>query len=71
MATMSFQMKTTDGFDVSRVGVAQAAERAGVVSWSDSSWELLHGLEVVEDLPLDAWPQDPPAAPAGQRPTDA
>ncbi|MBT9526186.1 MAG: hypothetical protein IV105_13080, partial [Rhizobacter sp.] len=58
MAAVGFQMKTNDGFDVRRVGVKQA-ERAAV-SWSDSSWELLHGLEVVEDLPLDAWPQDPP-----------
>jgi hypothetical protein len=65
MATMSFHMKTTDGFDIRRVGAAQA-ERAAVVSWSDSSWELLQGLEVVEDLPLDAWPQDPPV-PFAQR----
>ncbi|MBC7994964.1 MAG: hypothetical protein H7Z15_17160 [Rhizobacter sp.] len=62
-------MKTTDGFDIRRVGAAQA-ERAAVVSWSDSSWELLNGLEVIEDLPLDAWPQDPPA-PAVQRHNDA
>ena len=65
MALMSFQMKTNDGFDIRRVGAAQA-ERAGI-SWSDSSWELLHGLEVIEDLPLDAWPLEPPAPPAQRR----
>ena len=68
MAVMSFRMKTTDVSEIRRVGGAQA-ERAGI-SWSDSSWELLHGLEVVEDLPLDAWPQDPPV-PFAQRPNDA
>lgn len=67
MAVMRFHMKTTDVFETRR-GAVQA-ERAGI-NWSDSSWELLHGLEVVEDLPLDAWPQDPPA-PFAQRPNDA
>jgi hypothetical protein len=68
MAVMSFQMKTNDGFDVRRVS-AVPAERAGI-NWSDSSWELLQGLEVVEDLPLDAWPLESPATPV-QRPAEA
>lgn len=57
MAVMSFQMKTNDGFEARRTGVVQA-EWSGI-GWNDSSWELLHGLDVVEDLPLDAWPQEP------------
>ncbi len=57
MAAMSFQMKTSDGFEVRHTGAVQA-ERPGI-GWNDSSWELLHGLDVVEDLPLDAWSQDP------------
>jgi len=68
MAVMSFHMKTNESSEIRRVGGVQA-ERAGI-SWSDSSWELLQGLEVVEDLPLDAWPQDPPV-PFVQRPNDA
>lgn len=69
MAVMSFRMNTTDVSEVRRVGVKQA-ERAAV-NWSDSSWELLHGLEVVEDLPLEAWPQDPPVPFFAQRSNDA
>jgi hypothetical protein len=33
--------------------------------WNDSSWELQRGLDVVEDLPPEAWPQEPlPTQPA-------
>jgi hypothetical protein len=55
MAVMSFHMKTSDGFEVRRTGAVQA-EWSGI-GWNDSSWELLRGLDVVEDLPPDAWPQ--------------
>ena len=55
MAAMSFQMKTIDGFEVHHRRAAQA-EWSGM-GWNDSSWELLNGLDVVEDLPSDAWPQ--------------
>jgi hypothetical protein len=34
----------------------------GGIGWTDSSWELARGLEVVEDLPLDAWPVEFPHA---------
>lgn len=56
MAVVSFQMKTNDGVDVRRTGAVQA-EWSGL-GWNDSSWELAHGLDVVEDLPPDAWPQE-------------
>ncbi len=40
-----------------------AGERPGI-GWTDSSWELRRGLEVVEDLPLALWPGEPiPAEP--------
>ncbi|HEY0819819.1 MAG TPA: hypothetical protein VGD46_13630, partial [Rhizobacter sp.] len=46
-------MKTSD---VRRdLRLAGGGEWAGI-GWTDSSWELAHGLEVVEDLPPDAWP---------------
>ncbi len=34
---------------------AEVVERT-VKGWVDSSWELKQGLEVTEDLPMDAWP---------------
>lgn len=46
-------MKTSDvGRDVLRRGAGEW----GGIGWTDSSWELARGLEVVEDLPADAWP---------------
>ncbi|MEO8151511.1 MAG: hypothetical protein ABI605_00470 [Rhizobacter sp.] len=39
-----------------RAGSAQS-EGAGF-GWNDSSWDLMRGLDVVEDLPLDAWALD-------------
>jgi hypothetical protein len=59
MATMVFQMKVEQANEGQRA-VAGATEWAGI-GWTDSSWELAHGLEVVEDLPADAWPMDVPA----------
>jgi len=60
MAAKSFQMKTDDEFEPHHTRIAQA-EWSGI-GWNDSSWELLHGLDVVEDFSLDAWPRE--AAPA-------
>jgi hypothetical protein len=54
MTAMGFQMKPSDVSEARRAGAVQA-EWSGV-GWIDSSWELAHGLEVVEDLPPDAWP---------------
>ena len=54
MAKMSYQMKTNDSFDARR-RADMPAERPSI-GWNDSSWELLHGLDVLEDLPPDAWP---------------
>jgi hypothetical protein len=48
-------MKTNDaGHEVRRLG---GGEWAGI-GWTDSSWELARGLDVVEDLPPDAWPAE-------------
>lgn len=35
------------------------------LGWTDSSWELKHGLDVV-DLPADAWPADLPLPTSAQ-----
>ena len=56
MATMNFQTNTSDFFDAHRSRAAQSACLG--TGWSDSSWELLRGLDVIEDLPPDAWPLD-------------
>ena len=56
MAAMGFQMDTSDEPEVRRAGLAQA-EWSGI-GWNDSSWELMRGLDVVENLPPEAWPQD-------------
>lgn len=62
MTTASAWMKTSDvRHEVRRT---KTGEWTGV-SWTDSSWELAHGLEVVEDLPPDVWP---PEFPSGQVP---
>lgn len=57
MAVMSFQIKTNDGVEVRRTDALQG-EWSGI-GWNDSSWELARGLDVVENLPADAWPQEP------------
>lgn len=36
------------------------------IGWTDSSWELAQGLEVVEDLPPDAWPVEFPLGAAAK-----
>jgi hypothetical protein len=60
MTAVGFQMKTREIPDMRQVGARQG-EWSGA-GWIDSSWELAHGLEVVEDLPPDAWPKDAAAA---------
>jgi hypothetical protein len=53
MTTANDWMKTSE---VRReLRPARIGEWSGI-GWADSSWELARGLEVVEDLPLDAWP---------------
>jgi hypothetical protein len=54
MATAGFQMWMNDLSEVR--GKGSLTERSGSIGWNDSSWDLLRGLDVVEDLPLDAWP---------------
>jgi hypothetical protein len=54
MATAGFQMWVNDPSEV-RGKVLTPIDRSGI-GWNDSSWDLLRGLDVVEDLPLDAWP---------------
>jgi hypothetical protein len=56
MAAKSFQMKTNDESEPRHASVAQA-EWAGF-GWNDSSWDLMRGLDVVEDLPLDVWSRE-------------
>ena len=43
--------------EVKRAGAAKAEWTSG--GWIDSSWELAHGLVVVEDLPAELWQEDP------------
>jgi hypothetical protein len=57
MVAAGVRMKAAESIDVRRAGGAQA-EWTGI-GWTDSSWELAHGLDVVEDLPADAWPAEP------------
>lgn len=58
MALVSYPMSMREESEPRRqAAVAPAADFAGV-AWNDSSWDLKHGLDVVEDLPPDAWPQD-------------
>ncbi|MBX3620762.1 MAG: hypothetical protein KF891_12365 [Rhizobacter sp.] len=54
-------MKPSEVREVRREAAA-AGEWSGI-GWTDSSWELMHGLDVVEDLPAEAWPPElaPPA----------
>lgn len=55
MTTTGGWMKENDaGREVRRPG---SGEWAGI-GWTDSSWELARGLDVVEDLPPDAWPEE-------------
>ncbi len=67
MTAVSGGMKTSD---VRReVRLAGNGDWSGI-GWTDSSWDLARGLDVVEDLPPDAWPAEfphhlaPPTAPA-------
>jgi hypothetical protein len=60
MAAVSFKMAKSDGFENTRpapmMPVAMSARpEVGGIGWNDSSWDLQQGLQVVEDLPLDAW----------------
>lgn len=57
MNATSVVMKPSEAIEAARKAAAARGEWAGK-GWNDSSWELMHGLEVVEDLPLDAWPLD-------------
>ena len=57
MAKMGVQMKAND-LPETRRAEAASAEWSGT-GWTHSSWELQHGLEVIEDLPLDDWPPNP------------
>lgn len=57
MTAVSVWMKTSD---MGREAVHQRAGGWGGIGWTDSSWELARGLEVVEDLPVDAWPMEFP-----------
>lgn len=43
--------------EVKRAGAVKSEWTAG--GWIDSSWELAHGLVVVEDLPAELWQEDP------------
>jgi hypothetical protein len=62
MTAASVRMKPAETI-ATRVAGAEQAEWIGI-GWTDSSWELAHGLDVVEDLPADAWPVEPaPSAP--------
>jgi hypothetical protein len=62
MSATSGWMKASDVFG--REARRPGGDWSGM-GWTDSSWELKHGLDVVEDLPLDAWPAEFPApAPA-------
>ncbi|MET0334810.1 MAG: hypothetical protein ABW190_11110 [Rhizobacter sp.] len=67
MATVGGWMKTNNdvmrdlGRELRRPVSAQG-EWSGSIGWTDSSWDLAQGLDVVEDLPLDAWPAEMPAA---------
>lgn len=55
MTVAGDRMKTNDaGREMRRPG---SGEWAGI-GWIDSSWELAQGLDVVEDLPPDAWPAE-------------
>jgi hypothetical protein len=61
MTTVGDWMKTNDVRrepmrDARRTGAAPA-DWSGI-GWTDSSWDLARGLEVVEDLPPDAWPAE-------------
>ena len=62
MTAASVRMKAPESIDARHAGALQS-EWTGI-GWTDSSWELAHGLDVVEDLPADAWPlESAPAAP--------
>jgi hypothetical protein len=55
MTAVGAWMKTNDaGREVRRLG---SGEWAGI-GWTDSSWELARGLDVVEDVSPDAWPAE-------------
>jgi hypothetical protein len=56
MAARSFHMKTNSESEPRHASVAQP-ERVGM-GWNDSSWELLRGLDVVEDFSPDAWSRE-------------
>jgi hypothetical protein len=64
MAVMSYQMAMSGDFENTRPApwAAASAHEAPVIGWNDSSWDLQRGLDVVEDLPLDAWPLEQPLA---------
>ena len=57
MTAAGFQMRANDLFEV-RVKGTVPIDRSGI-GWNDSSWERRHGLDVVEDLPPEAWPLEP------------
>ena len=58
MSAAGFQMRVNDLSEVRGKGTVPV-DWSGI-GWNDSSWELRHGLDVVEDLPPDAWPLEPP-----------
>lgn len=63
MASSWMKSRAEVAVEARRAAGAGPAEWSGA-GWIDSSWELMHGLDVVEDLSVDAWPADlPPPAP--------
>lgn len=57
---------TTDATEAPAEATRSAGEWSGIC-WTDSSWELRRGLEVVEDLPPALWPREWVAAGEAQR----
>lgn len=55
MTTAGAWMKTNDAGREARC--PGSGEWTGI-GWTDSSWELARGLDVVEDVPPDAWPAE-------------
>ena len=60
MASMSFQTQGNEGSEHRRAGAGHA-EWSGI-GWNESSWDLKRGLDVIEDLSLEAWPHEAAAA---------
>jgi hypothetical protein len=62
MVLVDDQMAMSDDFENTRPArwATASSIEAPVIGWNDSSWDLQRGLDVVEDLPLDAWPLEQP-----------